>query len=512
MAAVAMGTFLATIDSSIVNVALPTLVSAFDSELAIVQWVVLAYLLTVATLMLSVGRLADMFGKKQIYAAGMVVFTLGSVACGLATSIYMLILLRVLQAIGAAMVAALGPAIITEAFPPTERGRALGISGAAVSIGIVLGPTLGGILLHFLSWHWIFFVNLPVGIVGVLLVLRFVPHRKPAGGQRFDFAGATTMFISLLSLLLALTLAQRSGFNAPPILVLLASSCVFLAAFVFIERHSDQPIVDFGMFGSALFSVNLITGFMTFVAVAGTLILMPFYLQNILSLDSLHVGMLLAVQPIAMGLVAPLSGALSDRVGVRPIAAVGLLTLLGGFFAVSSLGPHTTAAGYVLRFLPVGLGMGIFQSPNNSAIMGAAPRTRLGIASSILALTRTLGQTVGVSTLSALWAGRVMAHTGGIVPGGATAATPLVQVAALRETILVIVVWIALGLALSIYALWHERTQALSVSSLDSRVMPHCTSDPDPWPVSSPSHVREDIEEGLIPASPGSQLQEEKST
>ena len=472
MAAVAMGTFLGTIDISIVNVALPTLVGAFDSELAIVQWVVLAYLLTVATLMLSVGRLADMFGKKQIYAGGMVIFTLGSLACGLSTSIYMLIAFRVFQAVGAAMVVALGPALITEAFPPTERGRALGISGATVSLGIVLGPALGGLLLHYLSWHWIFFVNLPVGIAGVLLVTRFVPQRRPPGDQRFDFAGAVTMFISLLSLLLALTFAQRSGFDAPPILALLASFFVFLGAFILIERRSTQPIVDFGMFGNALFSVNLITGFMSFVAIAGTLILMPFYLQGILGLESLQVGLLLAVHPIAMGLVAPLSGALSDRLGVRPIAVAGLLALLGGYIAVSTLDLHTTPLEYALRLLPVGLGMGIFQSPNNSAIMGAAPRTQLGVASSILALTRTLGQTVGIAVLSALWAGRAMVHFGGTIPGGATTAPPAVQIVALRETVSCIVVWIALGLALSIYTLWRERAQVAQRLTVRQRSSP----------------------------------------
>jgi MFS family permease len=213
------------------------------------------------------------------------------------------------------------------------------------------------------------------------------------------------------------------------------------------------------MFGNPLFSVNLMTGFVTFVAISGTLILMPFYLQGILGLDSLHVGVLLAVHPIAMGLVAPLSGALSDRVGVRPIAVVGLLAMLGGYIAVSSLDLSTTPLGYALRLLPVGLGVGIFQSPNNSAIMGAAPRARLGVASSILALTRTLGQTVGISVLSTVWAGRVMVHAGGAIPGGATMAPSAVQIVALRETIDFVVFWVALGLVLSIYALWRERAQ-----------------------------------------------------
>jgi EmrB/QacA subfamily drug resistance transporter len=459
MAAVAMGVFLATIDTSIVNVALPTLVSTFSSELAVVQWVVLAYLLTIATLMLSVGRLADMLGKKALYTAGFVIFTAGSVLCGLSSSIYMLIGFRVLQGIGGAMTAALGTAIITEAFPPSERGKAFGISGAVVSVGIVLGPTLGGVLLAILSWHWIFFVNVPVGIIGVLMVLRFVPDLKPAGGQRFDFAGAATMFVGLLSLLVAVTVGEINGYDDTSVDALLAVSAACVAGFVAIERRTRHPMVDLKMFENALFSVNLITGFVTFVASAGMMILMPFYLENVLNFATWKVGLVLAVLPVAMGLVAPLSGALSDRVGVRPIAVVGLLTLLGGYVAVSTLGEHTTALGYGLRFLPVGIGMGIFQSPNNSAIMGAAPRERLGVASSLLSLTRTLGQTVGVSVLGALWAGRVMARTGALLAGGATTAPPTIQVAALNDTSLVVVIWIGLGLLLSIYALVHERRQ-----------------------------------------------------
>lgn len=460
MAAVATGVLLATIDGSIVNVALPTLVKALDADLATVQWVVLAYLLTLATLMLSVGRLADMFGKKSLYLAGIIIFTIGSMLCGLSSTIYMLIGFRVLQGIGAAMTTALGTAIVTEAFPPGERGKALGISGGLVSTGIVLGPALGGILIEHLSWHWIFFVNLPVGLAGVLMASRFVPNFKPAGGQRFDFAGAGAMFLSILCLLIALTVGQYVGFGSLPVAGLLAVSVAGLAGFIALERRVAHPMIDLGLFGNRLFSVNLVTGFVTFVAIAGTLILMPFYLADILGFEPQEMGLLLAVVPIAMGLLAPLSGVVSDRVGVRPIAVVGLLTLLIGYAAITTLGPDTTGLGYALRFLPIGIGMGIFQSPNNSAIMGAAPRSRLGIASGLLSLTRTLGQTVGVSVFGALWAGQVMARNGGIVAGGATAAAPAIQVAALHDTALVIAAWVGLGLLLSVYAVFHERRRA----------------------------------------------------
>ena len=176
---VAMGIFLATIDGSIVNIGLNTLVNDLGQPLAVVEWVVLAYMLTISTLMLSIGRLGDMVGKKTLYLVGLIVFTIGSVLCGLSPSVYWLIGFRVLQGIGAAMLMALATAIVTEAFPNQERGKALGILGTMVSIGIIAGPTIGGVILESLSWHWLFFVNLPVGIVGVIMVLRFVPNYKP---------------------------------------------------------------------------------------------------------------------------------------------------------------------------------------------------------------------------------------------------------------------------------------------------------------------------------------------
>ena len=457
MAAVAMGVFLSTIDGSIVNVALPTLVNAFGTDFAVVQWVVLSYLLTVTTLMLSMGRLGDMIGKKPLYAAGFVIFTIGSVLCGLSATVYWLIIFRVLQAVGAAMMMALGLAIVTEAFPPSERGKALGISGSMVSIGIVVGPVLGGLLIGALSWHWIFFVNLPVGIVGTWMVIQFVPAFKPAGGQRFDLVGALVLFISLMALLMGLTLGQQVGFTEPGTLALFAAWLAFLGFFVAIERKSRQPMVDLELFKNRLFDVNLITAFLIFISLSGTIILMPFFLENVLGYDPRSVGFLLAVVPIAVGITAPISGALSDRLGTRPITVVGLLILLVGFLAVSTLSTQTTALGYILRFLPIGVGLGVFQSPNNSAIMGAVPRSRLGIASGLLSITRTLGQTTGIAALGAVWASRVVYRAGGVPPGGTTAAPAAAQVAGLNDTFLIIVGMLTLALALAVWGLVQER-------------------------------------------------------
>lgn len=467
MLAVAMGIFLGTIDGSIVNIALPTLTRAFGAEFGLVQWVVLGYLLTITTLMLSVGRLADMIGKKSLYLNGFIVFTIGSVLCGLSPTIYWLIGFRILQAVGAAMMMALGVAIITEAFPPSERGKALGIGGSIVSVGVVIGPTLGGVLIDALSWRWIFFVNLPVGIVGSFMVSRFVPVHQPPGGQQFDFAGAITLFISLTSLLLALTMGQRAGFAAPHILLLFAIWLIFLILFLGLEWRIEQPMIDLRLFQNNLFSINLLTGFLSFLTISGTILLIPFYLENVLGYNTRLTGLLLAAIPVAMGLTAPLSGSLSDRFGTRPITVIGLLILVGGYYGVTTLSQDTTGLGYVLRFLPIGIGMGVFQSPNNSAIMGSAPRERLGVASGLLSISRTLGQTSGVALLGALWAARVFHHAPDSIPGKAPEAAAATQVLALQDTYLVTVFIMAIALLLATWALIQEQRarQARSLRS-----------------------------------------------
>jgi EmrB/QacA subfamily drug resistance transporter len=454
---VGMGTFLATVDSSIVNVALPTLVKNFDTKFAVVQWIVLSYLLTLATLMLSIGRLADMIGKKPIYLGGMVLFTIGSLLCGLSPSVYWLIGFRILQAIGAAMMVALGTGILTEAFPPEERGKALGMAGGIVSIGIITGPTLGGVLIDLISWHWIFFVNIPVGIIGSFLVMHYLPNTKPLRGQHFDFFGAGTLFISLIAFLLALTIGQKFGFTDRKIVSLFIIWAIFFMLFLLAELCSRQPMVDFRLFKNILFSLNLFTGFISFVSIGGIILLMPFYLENVLSFSPHQVGLLMAVVPLAAGFTSPVAGMLSDRFGTRRISTIGLTLMLSGFFSLLSLSSHTNTLGYLLRFLPLGLGIGIFQSPNNSAIMGAAPKERLGVVSSLLSLTRALGQSAGIAVLGAFWVSRVIARSHHTFELGATRSDVASQVAGLHDTILILIIFISIALCLNLLSLLKEK-------------------------------------------------------
>jgi EmrB/QacA subfamily drug resistance transporter len=456
MVAIAMGIFLGTIDGSIVNAALPTLVGELDTTFSAIQWVPLGYLLTLATLTLGIGRLGDMTGKRPIFTAGFGLFTFASVLCGLSPSVGFLIAFRIFQGLGASMIFALGFAIITEAFPPAERGRAFGFTGSIVSIGIAIGPALGGLIIDALSWRWIFFVNLPVGIIGTWTAWRYVPRVPPPGGQRFDFPGATAFFVTLLALMLSLTLAQEHGFTSGIVTGLLAVSAVGLVLFIVIERRVDQPMLDLKLFENALLSVNLVLGFISFIAIVGVLILLPFYLQDVLGYDVRTMGLLLAVIPAGLGVAAPISGSWSDRIGPRPILVIGLVVMLGGFLALTLASTETSTWQYVALALPIGIGIGIFQTPNNSAVMGSVPQHRLGVTSGMLTITRITGQIAGIAVLGALWSGRVAARAGVTDPTQAPAAD---QVAGLVDTIFVVVGLLVIGLGLAIWSLWRERSE-----------------------------------------------------
>jgi EmrB/QacA subfamily drug resistance transporter len=456
LVAVAMAIFLGTVDTSIVNVALPTLVDEFDTSFGVVQWVVLAYNLTQATLVLSIGRLGDMIGKKVIFTMGFGVFTVGSMLAGLSPTVGALIAFRVLQAVGAAMIFALGFAITTEAFPPTERGKALGINGTMVSLGIITGPIIGGLILEAADWRWIFYVNLPIGIIGTITAVRFVPNTKPGGGRRFDFIGAFLFFAALLAVLLGLTWGQTRGFTDPAILGLFAFSAVTMAAFVGVERRVEEPMVDLTIFAYPDLTVNLITGFITFVGLSGLLLLLPFYLTDVLGYGPRGIGLLLGAVPLALGLVAPFSGSLSDRIGSRPVTVTGLAVLTAGFaFAAFALDTDTSAMVFIAVGLVIGIGMGIFQSPNNSAILGAVPQHRLGITSGILTINRLTGFMTGVAVIGTIWAARTASYAGG---GTAEDAPAAAQASGLSDTLTLTAALVAGALVLGLW-MWRSDRQ-----------------------------------------------------
>jgi len=409
MVGIGLGVLMSTIDFSIVNIALPTLVKELHTDLATVQWVILSYSLVVTSLMLSVARLGDLFGRKTIYSAGLLIFSLGSLLCGMAENVACLIAFRAFQALGAVMMQALGAAIVTEIFPSTARGRALGVIGGIVSFGLAVGPALGGLLIGIAGWQSIFLINVPIGVIAGIAVAIYVPaSRQSQYAKHFDLAGALILLIALASYSFAMTLGQRAGFANPAVLMMLSLAGAGLVIFFLTEQRIKQPMVDPRMFGNVLLSFNLLMSLLVFISMAGMVVL-PFFLESAMGCSTRLTGLLMMSIPLSMGLIAPWAGSLSDRHGPRGISLLGLLVMMGGCLAVTTLHEDVSLTGYILRIAPLGIGLGLFQSPNNSAVLGSVPAERLGVASGLLSLSRNLGVASGLPLLSALFATRVIA-------------------------------------------------------------------------------------------------------
>ena len=456
-AALGSGVFLDSLEISIVAVILPTLVTELQVGFALVQWVVLSFTLTKTALVLSVGRLGDMIGKRPVFLVGTVAFMVGSVLAGLAPNIELLLLFRVIQAVGGAFATALSMGILTEVFPVSERGKALGVFSASVSLGGIAGPFLGGLLLDFLSWRWVFFIGIPIGFVSLYFAWRYMPSSPPRGRQRFDWAGSISLAACLLTLMLFLTFGQGAGYRSPAMLGLFALSVLAFALFMRTERRVQDPLINLAIFRNAQFSLNLSMRLISFIVLGGVYLLLPFYLTNMLQLEPVVVGLLLTTSWVSFGVASPIAGILSDRLGYRRIAGAGLVLMAFGCYAVSTLSVDTSILGYVLRVSVLGLGMGMFQSPNNSAVMGSVPRERLGIASGINVIARTLGRTSGIAALGALWASRVTAHAGPDYVGSVTEAAAAVQIAGLRDVSFVALVFVAVALTLSAWGILDAR-------------------------------------------------------
>jgi EmrB/QacA subfamily drug resistance transporter len=402
MLVVSIGIFMSTLDASIVNLALPTLTDYFNTDIVTIEWVILSYLLTITTLLLTLGRLSDMYGRKSMFLAGLLIFTLGSGLCSLSASAGQLIAFRVVQGLGAAMLMANSPAIITAVFPHTERGKALGLIGTVVSIGSMSGPALGGFLIDWVGWQSIFYINIPVGLIGTVYAWKTLKPDRVHGGQKFDIKGAILMFLSLISLVLVITRGLALGWDSPTIIGLSILFPVFLIWFVFVEKRADQPMVDLSLFRNRPFSASNVSGFLSFVAMFAVIILMPFYMKDILGYNEKLMSMAFIAIPLVMALVAPVSGWISDRTNSFLLSSLGMAVSCLALFLLANLDQDATFFDIVVRMGMIGLGMGLFQSPNNSIVMGSVPKDRLGIAGGTLGMVRNLGMVTGIAISGAV--------------------------------------------------------------------------------------------------------------
>jgi EmrB/QacA subfamily drug resistance transporter len=402
--AVGIGTFMSALDGSVVNTILPVFRIAFSSSVASVEWIVTVYLLVLSGLLLSFGRLGDLRGHKNVYLLGFLIFISSSALCGLSTSVIVLVIFRSIQALGGAMLAANSPAILTKSFPSRQRGQALGLQATMTYLGLTVGPSLGGWLADQFSWRAVFYINIPVGLAAIILSLRFIDPDPPATHhEAFDFIGAALFLGGLTALLFGLNQGQELGWFSTPILISISTALFLLFAFWWVETRIPSPMLDFKLFANRIFTQSVTSAIINYMCVYSIMFLMPFYLIQGLGMNPSKAGLILTAMPIIMAIMAPISGGLSDHFGTRLLAFVGMVALAFGLFLLSRLQLDSSPLDIAFRLTVTGFGIGVFISPNTSALMGAAPRERQGIASGVLATSRNMGMVLGVGYAGAIF-------------------------------------------------------------------------------------------------------------
>jgi EmrB/QacA subfamily drug resistance transporter len=409
--AIGISTFMSALDGSVVNTTLPIIKESLNSDIATIEWVVTIYLLVLSGLLLSFGRLGDLRGHKPVYLSGFAVFLIGSMLCGLSKSATALIAFRGLQAMGAAMIQANSPAILTKSFPDNQRGQALGLSATMTYLGLTVGPSLGGWLAENLGWQAIFYINIPVGLIAIWLSARFITNDGHGDKtQDFDFLGAFLFTTGLVLLLLGLNQGHAIGWTSIIIITDLVIALLIMIIFVISQKRAKKPMLDLSLFKNRIFSSAVGSAIFNYISIYSILFLMPFYLIQGRGFTPSQAGLLLTAQPLVMAIVAPLSGSISDRVGTRIPSVIGMLGLTCGLILLSRLGSDASSLQIVIALGTAGFGTGIFISPNNSALMGAAPRKNQGIAAGVLATARNMGMALGVGIAGAIFTTRLAQH------------------------------------------------------------------------------------------------------
>ncbi|WP_303870821.1 MFS transporter [Acetobacterium wieringae] len=409
---VVMSTFMATLDSSIVNVALPQMARAMDVDTAQIQLVVTSYLIVIVGIILVFGKLGDMLGKTKIFTFGIALFTLGSLLCGIAGSFPVLIGARIVQAIGAAATMANNQGIITQVFPATERGKALGFTGTSVALGSLVGPGLGGIIVGAASWEYIFLINVPVGIVVLFFAFKLLPRSNKKVTDRLDLVGAVLFLFSIVPLFVALGQVPSLGFANPLILIGFVVSIGSFIAFIMVEQKRENPLIPLAIFKNKLFSLSIFCAFITFVGLFCNSIIQPFYLQDVMTYSPEQAGLIMMIFPLILTVLAPLSGHVSDKIGSELLTFIGLMLISLGLFLMSTLTEQSSLMTMVVFIVILSVGMGLFQSPNNSLIMSTVGRHQLGIAGSINALVRNMGMVCGIALATTLLYGSMSGELG----------------------------------------------------------------------------------------------------
>ncbi|MET9338184.1 MFS transporter [Nonomuraea sp. NPDC003804] len=405
LAALSLSMLLPSLSTSIANVGLPAMAAAFDAAFNEVQWVVIAYLLAVTTLIVGAGRLGDIAGRRRLLLGGIAVFTLATLLCGLAPNLPLLVAARALQGAGAACMMALTMAFVGESVPKERTGSVMGLLGTMSAVGTALGPSLGGVLIAVSGWRAVFLIGVPLGLLAFALTLRLPSGSAPATGAargRFDTAGTALLALALGAYALAMTI-EATAFG-PPAIGLLAVSGAALGLFVIIERRAASPLLTLSMFRDPVLAAGLTTSALVSTVMMTTLVVGPFHLSRALGLDPASVGLAMSAGPAVAALAGVPAGRATDRFGPEAMVIVGLGGVIGGTAALSLMPVAAGVLGYVLPLVTVTAGYALFQAANNTAVMKDVSPHQRGLVSGMVNLSRNLGLITGASVMGAIFA------------------------------------------------------------------------------------------------------------
>jgi EmrB/QacA subfamily drug resistance transporter len=410
---VAVGVFMSTLDSSMVNIALPTLMRHFHSPMHDTEWVVLAYLLSTTASLLFWGHLGDRLGRGRVYGTGMLIFAIGSLSCAISPGLSSLVIARFAQGLGAAMMMATGPAIIRDSFPPEQLGRALGLLGIAVSLGLMSGPGLGGLLIQFFSWRALFYLTVPIGLLFSILAVRYLPMHRSSRGAPIDWLGSVILAAILCLFSLLLTRLADNGSRAP--LIFLTIPIPFLlAGFLAIEKQVKHPLLPLDIFADRFFCLGIVSAALSFASLFGAIILTPFYLDHLRGMAPSDIGLIMMAIPASIMLTSPLAGWLSDLVDRSRLATLGLLCSAIALFLLATTGAETSLTTLTIHLALLGAGQSLFLSPNSAAVLAHTQLHRSGTAAALLAAARNLGMLLGISLATLVFARIFSQQTGGL--------------------------------------------------------------------------------------------------
>lgn len=408
---VSLGTVLSGYVASSLDIALTNIMNTFGFTMDNVTWVLLAYSIPYGATLPIMGKFGDQFGRKKIYVAGLVVFTLATMMVGLAWSSSAVIAFRILQGIGAAMFFPNAMTLVADAFPPNERGQAMGMWGAFAAAGAVLGPTVGGYIVQYVNWRMLFDSIVPISAAGILLAVLFLRESpRQAISKKIDYLGGLTLVTGLSTLIIALSKGGKEGWTSALILGLFAVTFLSLAAFVLVESRAAEPLVDLGLFRSATFSVANVVGFLTFMALMGGLFLIPFFLRNILGYTPIHAGLSLFPLIGAMITLAPLGGKLADRVGGRTPTMIGMAILAIAMYSFRTMTADTSYPFIAVRLVLMGAGLALTMSPLSNAAIGTLPPEKTGVGSGVFNLFKNVGGSVGIAIFGTVLDTRTTFH------------------------------------------------------------------------------------------------------